>query len=34
LDEIKDDGCHVLRQRMSLTPMRKLWIAWKAWLKG
>ena len=34
LNEIKDDGCHVLRQRTSLTPLRKLWIAWKAWLKG
>jgi phytoene synthase len=34
LDEIRDDGCHVLKQRMSLTPLRKLWIASKTWLKG
>ena len=34
LREIKADGCHVLRQRMSLTPVRKLWIAWKTWMKG
>jgi phytoene synthase len=34
LKEIKDDGCHVLRQRVSLTPMRKLWIAWRTWMRG
>ncbi|SFO41685.1 presqualene diphosphate synthase HpnD [Nitrosospira briensis] len=34
LKEIRDDGCHVLRQRVSLTPMRKLWIAWRTWMKG
>ncbi|HTD91398.1 MAG TPA: presqualene diphosphate synthase HpnD [Burkholderiales bacterium] len=34
LEEIRDDGCHVLKQRISLTPMRKLWIALKTWLKG
>src|SRR5262249_49192129 len=34
LEEIRDDGCHVLRQRVSLTPVRKLWIAWKTWIKG
>ena len=34
LKEIKEDGYHVMRQRISLTPMRKLWIAWKTWLKG
>jgi 15-cis-phytoene synthase len=34
LKEIKDDGCHVMQQRISLTPMRKLWIAWKTWMKG
>ena len=34
LEEIRADGCHVLRQRVSLTPVRKLWIAWKTWLKG
>jgi phytoene synthase len=34
LKEIKEDGCHVMRQRMSLTPVRKLWIAWATWLKG
>ena len=30
LDEIADDGCHVLDRRISLTPLRKLWIAWRA----
>lgn len=29
LDEIKRDGCLVLQQRTSLTPLRKLWIAWR-----
>ncbi|MHB0984631.1 MAG: presqualene diphosphate synthase HpnD [Sulfuricella sp.] len=34
LDEIEHDGFHVLHQRVSLTPLRKLWIAWKTWIKG
>jgi phytoene synthase len=34
LAEIKADGCHVLRQRIALTPMRKLWIAWRTWVFG
>jgi phytoene synthase len=34
LDEIKRDGCQVLTQRTSLTPIRKLWIAWRTWIKG
>ena len=34
LEEIKRDGCRVLNQRVSLPPLRKLWIAWKAWIKG
>ena len=34
LDEIKNEGCLVLTQRTSLTPLRKLWIAWRTWLKG
>ena len=31
LDEIADDGFHVLKQRTALTPIRKLWIAWRTW---
>ena len=34
LEEIKRDGCQVLSQRTSLTPIRKLWIAWRTWAKG
>lgn len=34
LDEIKRDGCQVLSQRTSLTPLRKLWIAWRTWIRG
>ena len=34
LEEIRADGCRVLTHRTSLTPVRKLWIAWKTWLKG
>ena len=32
LDEIERDGFKVLAQRTSLTPMRKLWIAWRTWV--
>ena len=32
LDEIERDGFKVLTQRISLTPMRKLWIAWRTWV--
>ena len=34
LDEIRRDGCQVLTQRTSLTPIRKLWIAWRTWIRG
>jgi phytoene synthase len=34
LDEIERDGYHVLTQRISLTPIRKLWLAWKTWVRG
>ncbi len=34
LAEIRADGAQVLTRRVSLTPLRKLWIAWKTWLKG
>ncbi|MDO5289225.1 MAG: presqualene diphosphate synthase HpnD [Pseudomonadota bacterium] len=29
LREIEADGFHVLHQRIALTPLRKLWLAWK-----
>ena len=32
LDEIRRDGCRVLDRRIALTPVRKLWIAWRAWI--
>lgn len=34
LDEIAASGCHVLRERVSLTPLRKLWLAIKAWFQS
>ncbi|MGO8756451.1 MAG: presqualene diphosphate synthase HpnD [Gallionellaceae bacterium] len=34
LDEIVASGCHVLRERISLTPLRKLWLAYKTWLRS
>jgi phytoene synthase len=34
LDEIERDGFHVLRQRISLTPLRKLWLAWKTYVRN
>ena len=32
LEEIKADECRVLTRRTALTPVRKLWIAWKTWV--
>jgi phytoene synthase len=32
LDEIEAAGCPVLSSRVSLTPLRKLWIAWRTWV--
>jgi phytoene synthase len=32
LDEIRRDGFRVLESRTALTPVRKLWIAWKTWI--
>ena len=34
LDEIERDGFHVLTQKISLTPLRKLWLAWKTYVRG
>jgi phytoene synthase len=34
LREIRRDGYQVLDRRTALTPLRKLWLAWKTWLKG
>jgi len=34
LDEIARDRYAVLDQRIALTPVRKLWIAWKTWVKS
>ena len=34
LDEVQADGFHVLTQRISLTPIRKLWLAWKTYIRG
>jgi phytoene synthase len=35
LEEIQLDGpAKVLNQRLSLTPVRKLWLAWRTWTLG
>lgn len=34
LDEIERDNWQVLDQRISLTPIRKFWLAWKVWVGG
>lgn len=34
LDEVVSSGCHVLKERVSLTPTYKLWLAIKAWWKN
>jgi phytoene synthase len=34
LDEVETSGCHVLKERVSLTTRYKLWLALKAWLRS
>ncbi|HEY4542020.1 MAG TPA: presqualene diphosphate synthase HpnD [Noviherbaspirillum sp.] len=34
LEEIERDGFHVLEHKVSLTPIRKLWLAWKTYVFG
>ena len=34
LNEIEHDRFHVLNQKISLTPIRKLWLAWKTYVRG
>jgi phytoene synthase len=34
LDEIERADFQVLHQRIALTPLRKLWIAWKTWVSA
>jgi len=34
LDEIERARWHVLEQRIALTPLRKLWLAWQTWVSG
>src|SRR4029079_19706841 len=34
LREIEAETCQVLHQRISLTPVRKLWLAWKVQALG
>lgn len=34
LEEIEREGFQVLKQKTSLTPLRKFWIAWKTWLSA
>ncbi|HEY9281576.1 MAG TPA: squalene/phytoene synthase family protein, partial [Eoetvoesiella sp.] len=34
LEEIERDNFQVLDQRISLTPIRKFWLAWKTWVSG
>jgi len=34
LQEIRHEQWQVLHQRISLTPVRKLWLAWKNWVGG
>mgnify|MGYP003618402359 CR=1 FL=1 len=34
LREIEQDGFRVLHQRIALTPLRKLWLAWRVQALG
>ena len=33
LDEIERENFQVLHQKIALTPLRKLWIAWRTWIQ-
>jgi phytoene synthase len=34
LAEIEHENFQVLHQRIALTPLRKLWLAWRTWIRG
>lgn len=34
LDEIEKDSFSVFKQRISLAPLQKIWLAWKAYIRG
>lgn len=34
LNEVVASGCHVLKERVSLTPLRKLWLAYLTWWRN
>ena len=34
LAEIEHEDFQVLHQRIALTPLRKLWLAWRTWIRG
>jgi phytoene synthase len=34
LEEVAREGTATLRRRVSLTPLRKLWIAWRTWVSA
>ncbi len=34
LNEVVKSGCHVLKERVSLTPTYKLWLAFRAWVRN
>lgn len=34
LEEVIHTGCHVLKERVSLPPFRKLWLAFTTWLRN
>ena len=34
LTEIERENFQVLHQRIALTPLRKLWVAWRTWVFG
>jgi phytoene synthase len=34
LTEIERENFQVLHQRIALTPLRKLWLAWRTWVRG
>ena len=34
LDEVEAEGAAVINRRVALTPIRKLWIAWRTWTRA
>ena len=34
LDEVETEGARIMNRRVSLTPIVKLWTAWRTWVRA